>query len=72
MESGQQAAAAQRPRRSLDDLYKNTPADGVITGLATLFEKGRAIEATAHLEIDAVIEPSETRRHVSRALAAAG
>jgi acetyl-CoA carboxylase carboxyltransferase component len=40
--------------------------------LATLYEKGRAVEAAAHLEIDAVIEPSETRRHVSRALAAAG
>jgi len=39
--------------------------------VATLYEKGRAIEAATHLEIDAVIEPSETRRQVSRALAAA-
>jgi len=40
--------------------------------VATLYEKGRAVEAATHLEIDAVIEPPETRRHVSRALAAAG
>ena len=40
--------------------------------VATLYEKGRAVEAATHLEIDAVIEPSETRRHVSRALAATG
>jgi len=39
--------------------------------VATLYEKGRAVEAATHLEIDAVIEPSETRRHVSRALASA-
>ena len=40
--------------------------------LAALYEKGRAIEAATHLEIDAVIDPADTRRHVSRALAAAG
>jgi acetyl-CoA carboxylase carboxyltransferase component len=40
--------------------------------LAKLYDKGRAIEAAAHLEIDAVIDPADTRRHVSRALAAAG
>jgi acetyl-CoA carboxylase carboxyltransferase component len=40
------------------------------TLLATLYEKGRAIEAATHLEIDAVIDPAETRRHVSRALSA--
>jgi len=40
--------------------------------VATLYEKGRAVEAAAHLEIDAVIAPSETRDRVSRALAAAG
>ena len=35
IEYGQLAVAAQRQRRSLDDLRTNTPADGVITGLAT-------------------------------------
>jgi acetyl-CoA carboxylase carboxyltransferase component len=39
--------------------------DSLVT---TLYEKGRAVEAATHLEIDAVIVPSETRRHVSRAL----
>jgi acetyl-CoA carboxylase carboxyltransferase component len=38
--------------------------------LAALYEKGRAIEAATHLEIDAVIDPVDTRHHVSRALAA--
>jgi acetyl-CoA carboxylase carboxyltransferase component len=38
--------------------------------VASLYEKGRAVEAAMHLEIDAVIEPSDTRRHLSRVLAA--
>ena len=32
-----------------------------------LYEKGKAIEAAAHLEIDAVIDPSETRRVILKA-----
>ncbi|TDG13470.1 biotin carboxylase [Seongchinamella unica] len=36
IEYGQLAVAAQRARRSLEDLRSNTPADGVITGLATI------------------------------------
>ena len=36
VEYGQLAVAAQRGRRSLEDLRSNTPADGVITGLATI------------------------------------
>ena len=36
VEYGQLAVAAQRQRRSLEDLRTNTPADGVITGLATI------------------------------------
>jgi len=35
------------------------------------YERGRATEAAAHLEIDAVIHPADTRKHVLRALAAA-
>ncbi|MGD8358367.1 MAG: carboxyl transferase domain-containing protein, partial [Lysobacterales bacterium] len=36
LEYGQLAVAAQRNRRTADDLRRNTPADGVITGLATI------------------------------------
>ena len=36
VEYGQLAVAAQRQRRSLEDLRSNTPADGIITGLATI------------------------------------
>jgi len=36
VEYGSLAVAAQRRRRKLDDLIKNTPADGLITGLATV------------------------------------
>jgi acetyl-CoA carboxylase carboxyltransferase component len=36
IEYGQLAVAAQRQRRELDDLRRNTPADGIITGLATI------------------------------------
>jgi acetyl/propionyl-CoA carboxylase alpha subunit/acetyl-CoA carboxylase carboxyltransferase component len=36
VEYGSLAVAAQRRRRKLSDLIKNTPADGLITGLATV------------------------------------
>ena len=36
IEYGSLAIAAQRARRSLDDLIRNTPGDGVITGLASV------------------------------------
>ena len=36
IEYGQLAVAAQRQRRSIEDLRNNTPADGIITGLATI------------------------------------
>jgi acetyl/propionyl-CoA carboxylase alpha subunit/acetyl-CoA carboxylase carboxyltransferase component len=36
MEYGSLAIAGQRRRRSLDDLIKNTPADGLISGVATV------------------------------------
>src|SRR5262249_888660 len=35
-EYGALAIAAQRRRRSLDDLIKNTPADGLIAGIGTV------------------------------------
>lgn len=40
--------------------------------LHSLYEKGKAIEAARHLEIDAVIQPAETRQLIVRALSAAG
>ena len=36
IEYGSLAIAAQRARRSLDDLIRNTPGDGVVAGLATI------------------------------------
>lgn len=36
--------------------------------LAELYEKGKALEAAAHLEIDAVIDPTDTREHLINAL----
>ncbi|MEM7483529.1 MAG: carboxyl transferase domain-containing protein, partial [Acidobacteriota bacterium] len=36
IEYGQLAVAAQRQRRSLEELRAETPADGVLTGLATI------------------------------------
>jgi acetyl/propionyl-CoA carboxylase alpha subunit len=36
VEYGSLAIAAQRARRSLDDLIRNTPGDGVVAGLATV------------------------------------
>jgi acetyl/propionyl-CoA carboxylase alpha subunit/acetyl-CoA carboxylase carboxyltransferase component len=39
MEYGSLAIAGQRRRRSLDDLIKNTPADGLVAGVATVNAK---------------------------------
>ena len=36
--------------------------------LAQMYDKGRALEAASYLEIDAVIQPEETRATISRAL----
>lgn len=36
IEYGQLAVAAQRNRRDINDLIENTPADGIITGMATV------------------------------------
>jgi len=36
IEYGALAVAAQRSRRSMDDLVRNTPADGMLTGIATI------------------------------------
>jgi acetyl-CoA carboxylase carboxyltransferase component len=41
------------------------------TLLAELYEKGRATEAASYLEIDAVIEPSETRAAIMSGLGGA-
>ena len=38
--------------------------------LAEMYAKGRAVEAASYLEIDAVIQPHETRSAISRALGA--
>lgn len=49
MEYGQLAVAAQRERRSVDELRRETPGDGIITALATVNaetfgkERGRAV-----------------------------
>jgi acetyl-CoA carboxylase carboxyltransferase component len=40
--------------------------------IAAMVERGRAESVAAHLEIDAVIDPRETRAWLLRALAAAG
>ncbi len=47
VEYGQLAVAAQRGRRSLEDLRQNTPADGIITGLATINAEQFGEEAAA-------------------------
>ncbi|WP_313406173.1 carboxyl transferase domain-containing protein [Aeromicrobium sp.] len=45
-EYGSLPVAAQRQRRSLEDLMANTPADGIVTGLGTI--NGSAADGTAH------------------------
>ena len=38
--------------------------------LEAMYERGKAAEAASHLEIDAVIEPQDTRKVILRALLA--
>ena len=53
-EYGDLVYAAQRSRRSLDDLIKNTPGDGLITGVSfvnsDLFDKEKAKTAIMHYD----------------------
>ena len=46
VEYGALAFAAQRSRRSLDDLIRNTPADGMVTGIGRINGDGFAPERT--------------------------
>jgi acetyl-CoA carboxylase carboxyltransferase component len=57
MEYGALTVAAQRSRRSLDDLIANTPADGMITGVATINARhfGRERSSCAVLAYDATV-----------------
>ena len=41
------------------------------TLLAKMYEVGKAVEAAAYLEIDAVIDPADTRKVILKALASA-
>ena len=50
---------SQRLRSQKEELYQSL--------VDKLYEKGKAIEAAAHLEIDAVIDPSETRKVILKA-----
>lgn len=56
-------------RRELEAEPDPEKREALFNGLlASLYEKGKAIEAAAHLEIDAVIRPSESRRFILKAL----
>jgi hypothetical protein len=57
MEYGALTVAAQRSRRSLDDLIANTPADGMITGVATINAQlfGKERSSCAVLAYDATV-----------------
>lgn len=51
---------AQESDEAREALYENL--------LKQMYEKGQATEAASHLEIDAVIDPAQTRAHLIRAL----
>ncbi len=59
-------------RKELDAVEDTAERDALFNELVDkLYEIGKATEAAAHLEIDAVIDPVETREVLVRALAAA-
>ncbi len=56
-------------RKELDALPEGAERQALFDRLvAEHYEKGKALEAAAHLEIDAVIDPAETRAHLIHAL----
>jgi len=60
-------------KRQLAEVEDPTEREALFEKLVGhLYEKGRALEAASQLELDAVIDPAETRAHVLRARAAAG
>ena len=49
-------------KKELEKIEDNSKREELFNSLVEkLYDKGKAIEAAAHLEIDAVINPSETR-----------
>ena len=57
-------------RKELDAVAEGPEREALFDRLLSeLYEKGRALEAAAHLEIDAVIDPADTRSHLINALA---
>jgi acetyl-CoA carboxylase carboxyltransferase component len=60
-------------RKELEAVADETERRALFDRLvARMYEAGKATEAAAHLEIDAVIDPADTREVIHRALAAAG
>ena len=58
-------------KRELDAAPAGGPRDALFAKLlSAMYERGKAAEAAAHLEIDAVIEPQDTRGVILRALLA--
>ena len=62
MEYGSLAIAAQRRRRKLDDLIKNTPADGLITGVATVNADRFGPEAARCMVVPTTIRCLQARK----------
>ena len=56
----QERTRAETDPKKKEDLYNKL--------VERSYEKGKAIEAAAHLEIDAVIDPADTRKVILKAL----
>ena len=55
-------------KKELDEINDKIKREELFNKLVDqLYEKGKAIEAAAHLEIDAVIDPAETRSVILKA-----
>lgn len=55
-------------KKELDEIKDEIKREELFNKLVDqLYEKGKAIEAAAHLEIDAVIDPAETRSVILKA-----
>jgi acetyl-CoA carboxylase carboxyltransferase component len=60
-------------RKELDEVADPAEREALFEQLvARMYEIGKATEAAAHLELDAVIDPADTRSVILRAMASAG
>ena len=66
VEYGQLVVAAQRQRRTMEELRANTPADGIVTGLATINADQFGTNSRSNRYLDSTRRPGLSRPSFSK------